>query len=292
MADRKDRKYILASDSTCDLPADLVKKMGVRMIKLSFEIDGESHLDGDVPYDDFYSKMRAGSVTKTSQISPANCEAFFEKMIKEGRDILYLAFSSGLSGTFNSACMARDNLIEKYPDAKIVCVDSLCASTGEGLLLYKAWEKMNEGLGLDELAQWIEDNKLHLCHLFTVDDLKYLHRGGRISKATAVAGAVLGIKPILHVDNEGRLVAIGKVRGRKQSLNKLVELMGERLGDYENPVIGICQGDCLGDADYVADLCRKKLGKDITVITSYTGTVIGAHSGPGTLALFFMGEER
>lgn len=287
-----DRQFVLASDSTCDLPADLVKKMKVRMIRLSFEIDGDVHSDGDMPYDDFYNKMRSGSVTKTSQISPAACESFFEKIINEGYDILYLAFSSGLSGTFNSSCMARDNLLEKYPDAKIVCVDSLCASTGEGLLLYKAWEKKEEGLGLDELAQWLEDNKLHLCHLFTVDDLKYLHRGGRISKATAVAGAVLGIKPILHVDNEGRLVAIGKVRGRKQSLSKLVELMGERLGDYENPVIGICQGDCLGDADYVADLAKQKLGKNIKVIVSYTGTVIGAHSGPGTLALFFMGEER
>ncbi|MBR1764186.1 MAG: DegV family protein [Ruminococcus sp.] len=287
-----DRKYILASDSTSDLPADVVQKMGVRMIKLSFEIDGETHADGDIPYDDFYAKMRAGSATKTSQVSPTTCEAFFEKILQEGYDILYLAFSSGLSGTFNSSCMARDNLLEKYPDARIVCVDSLCASTGEGLLLYKAWQKKQEGLGLDELAQWLEDNKLHLCHLFTVDDLKYLHRGGRISKATAVAGAVLGIKPILHVDNEGRLVAIGKVRGRKQSLNKLVELMGERLGDYENPVIGICQGDCLGDADYVAELAKQKLGRDIEVIISYTGTVIGAHSGPGTLALFFMGEER
>ena len=287
-----ERDFVLASDSTCDLPKDLVKKMGVRMIKLSYEIDGESHPDGDMPFDDFYNKMRAGSATKTSQISPALCESFFEKLINEGHDILYLAFSSGLSGTFNSACMTRDNLLEKYPEAKIICIDSLCASTGEGLLLYKAWEKMNEGLGFEELAQWLEDNKLHLCHLFTVDDLKYLHRGGRISKATAVAGAVLGIKPILHVDNEGRLVSIGKVRGRKQSLNKLVEIMGEKIGDYKNPVIGICQGDCLGDADYVAELAKQKLGHSIKVIISYTGTVIGAHSGPGTLALFFMGEER
>ncbi len=287
-----ERDFVLASDSTCDLPKDLVKKMGVRMIKLSFEIDGESHPDGDMPFDDFYNKLRAGSATKTSQISPALCESFFEKLINEGHDILYLAFSSGLSGTFNSACMARDNLLEKYPEAKIICIDSLCASTGEGLLLYKAWEKMNEGLGFEELAQWLEDNKLHLCHLFTVDDLKYLHRGGRISKATAVAGAVLGIKPILHVDNEGRLVSIGKVRGRKQSLNKLVEIMGEKIGDYKNPVIGICQGDCLGDADYVAELAKQKLGHSIKVIISYTGTVIGAHSGTGTLALFVMGEER
>ena len=291
MSDNK-RKYILMSDSTCDLPAELYSQLGVKILKLSFEIDGQSHSDGDMDYHEFYDKMRNGSLTKTSQISPAQAEAAFEKQIKNGLDILYLSFSSGLSGTFNSACMARDNLLEKYPDARIVCIDSLCASTGEGLLLYKAWEKMCEGYDIDELARWIEENKLHVCHLFTVDDLVYLQRGGRISKVTAVAGAILGIKPILHVDDEGRLVAIGKVRGRKQSLNKIIELMCERIEGYENPVIGISHGDCWGDADYIADLARKKLGQETKIITSYVGTVIGAHSGPGTLAFFFMGDKR
>lgn len=291
MSDNK-RKYILMSDSTCDLPAELYSQLGVKILKLSFEIDGQSHSDGDMDYHEFYDKMRNGSLTKTSQISPAQAEAAFEKQIKNGLDILYLSFSSGLSGTFNSACMARDNLLEKYPDARIVCIDSLCASTGEGLLLYKAWEKMCEGYDIDELARWIEENKLHVCHLFTVDDLVYLQRGGRISKVTAVAGAILGIKPILHVDDEGRLVAIGKVRGRKQSLNKIIELMCERIEGYENPVIGISHGDCWGDADYIAELARRKLGQETKVITSYVGTVIGAHSGPGTLAFFFMGDKR
>lgn len=291
MSDNK-RKYILMSDSTCDLPAELYSQMGVKILKLSFEIDGQSHSDGDMDYHEFYDKMRNGSLTKTSQISPAQAEAAFEKQIKNGLDILYLSFSSGLSGTFNSASMARDNLLEKYPDARIVCIDSLCASTGEGLLLYKAWEKMCEGYDIDELARWIEENKLHVCHLFTVDDLVYLQRGGRISKVTAVAGAILGIKPILHVDDEGRLVAIGKVRGRKQSLNKIIDLMCERIEGYENPVIGISHGDCWGDADYIAELARRKLGQETKVITSYVGTVIGAHSGPGTLAFFFMGDKR
>ena len=291
MSDNK-RKYILMSDSTCDLPAELYSQLGVKILKLSFEIDGQSHSDGDMDYHEFYDKMRNGSLTKTSQISPAQAEAAFEKQIKKGLDILYLSFSSGLSGTFNSACMARDNLLEKYPDARIVCIDSLCASTGEGLLLYKAWEKMCEGYDIDELARWIEENKLHVCHLFTVDDLVYLQRGGRISKVTAVAGAILGIKPILHVDDEGRLVAIGKVRGRKQSLNKIIDLMCERIEGYENPVIGISHGDCWGDADYIAELARRKLGQETKVITSYVGTVIGAHSGPGTLAFFFMGDKR
>ena len=287
-----DKKYVLVSDSTSDLPKELYKQMDVKTMSFSFEIDGKSYPDGGMDFHEFYDKMRGGSSTKTSQISPDTSEKFFEGFIKEGYDIICLSFSSGLSGSYNSACIARDNLMEKYPDARIICIDSLCASTGEGLLLYKAWEKKQEGMGIDELARWIEENKLHLCHLFTVDDLKYLQRGGRISKATAVAGSILGIRPILHVDDEGRLVAIGKVRGRKQSLNKLIELMGERIAGYDNPVIGICHGDCWGDADYVADLARQKLGQNIKVITSYTGTVIGAHSGPGTLALFFMGEKR
>ncbi|MBR4554670.1 MAG: DegV family protein [Ruminococcus sp.] len=286
------RKYVLISDSTCDLPSEIVSQMGIKLMKFTFEIDGKTYPDGGMEFHDFYDMMRHGSSTKTSQISPSQAEITFEEALKRGFDILCLSFSSGLSGTYNSACIARDNLMEKYPKAKIICIDSLCASTGEGLLLYKAWEKKRAGMGIDELARWIEENKLHLCHLFTVDDLKYLQRGGRISKATAVAGSILGIRPILHVDDEGRLVSIGKVRGRKQSLNKLIELMEERVSGYDNPVIGICHGDCWGDADYVADMARKKLGQNIKIIVSYTGTVIGAHSGPGTLAFFFMGDKR
>jgi len=290
MANKRD--YVIVTDSTCDLPVEVVAETGVIIMKMSFEIDGKSMLDGDMDYHDFYEKMRAGAATKTSQLTPATCESIFEKIIKSGRDVLCISFSSGLSGSFNSACIAKDNLAEKYSDAKIICVDSLCASTGQGLLVYKAWEQKKAGMDIDALADWVENNKLHLCHLFTVDDLKYLHRGGRISKATAVAGAILGIKPILHVDDEGRLVAIGKVRGRKQSLIKLVDLMAERVAGYKNPVLGISHGDCWGDADFVADLAQKKLGHSAKVIIAYTGTVIGAHSGPGTLAFFFMGEKR
>ena len=286
------RKYVLLSDSTCDLPPEEVSSMGVKLLRLSFEIDGQTHIDGDMDYHDFYEKMKNGAATKTSQLSPAQEEEAFEEYIKKGFDVLYLSFSSGLSGTYNSACIARENLLEKYPNAKIVVVDSLSASTGEGLLLYLASEKKREGLNIDQLASWIEANKLHIVHLFTVDDLVYLQRGGRISKAAAVAGAILGIKPILHVDDEGRLVKIDKVRGRKQSLNKIIDIMCERIQGYDNSVIGISHGDCWGDADYIAELARKKLGKDTKVITSYTGTVIGAHSGPGTLAFFFMGDKR
>ncbi|MBR1562605.1 MAG: DegV family protein [Ruminococcus sp.] len=284
--------YRLYSDSTCDLSKDLLDGMDVKILDLTYEVDSTTYVGDEMSMKVFYDKMRNGSMTKTSQISPAVYEAAFEEEIKNGYDILYLAFSSGLSGSYNGACIARDTLLEKYPEAKIVCIDSLCASTGEGLLLIKADRKKKEGLDIDALAEWLEANKLHLCHVFTVDDLKYLKRGGRVSAAAAIAGSVLGIKPILHVDNEGHLIPIGKIRGRKQSINKLVELVSEKVGGWENKEVAICQGDCMEDAEYAAQLIRDRLGSETIVHICYTGPVIGAHSGPGTLALFFMGEER
>ncbi len=284
--------YRLYSDSTCDLSENLLDGMDVKILNLTYEVDSTTYVGDEMSMKVFYDKMRNGSMTKTSQISPAVYEQAFEEEIKNGYDILYLAFSSGLSGSYNGACIARDTLLEKYPDAKIVCIDSLCASTGEGLLLIKADRKKKEGLDIDALAEWLEANKLHVCHVFTVDDLKYLKRGGRVSAAAAIAGSVLGIKPILHVDNEGHLIPIGKIRGRKQSINKLVELVSEKVGGWENKEVAICQGDCMEDAEYAAQLMRDRLGSDTIVHICYTGPVIGAHSGPGTLALFFMGEER
>ncbi len=284
--------YKLYSDSTCDLSEELLSKMDVTILDLSYEVDSTVYVGSEMSMKVFYDRMRNGAMTKTSQISPAVYEQAFENDIRNGYDILYLAFSSGLSGSYNGACIARDTLLEKYPDAKIVCVDSLCASTGEGLLLIKAEKKKKEGMELDKLAEWLEANKLHLCHVFTVDDLKYLRRGGRVSTAAAVAGSVLGIKPILHVDNDGHLIPIGKIRGRKQSINRLVELVSEKVGGWENTEVAICHGDCIADAEYAAKLMRERLGSDVVVHICYTGPVIGAHSGPGTLALFFMGEER
>lgn len=286
----KDRKYKLYSDSTCDLSDELLKGMDVEILDLSYEVDGKAHSGNDISMKEFYDAMRNGAVTKTSQISPSVYEAAFEKELAAGYDVLYLGFSSGLSGSFNAACIARDNLAEKYPEGKIKCVDSLCASTGEGLLLIKADEKKKSGMSIGELEIWLEANKLHLCHIFTVDDLKYLHRGGRVSKTAAIAGSILGIKPVLHVDNDGHLIPVGKVRGRKQSIDKLIEMMSERLGGWENPVAAICHGDCIEDAEYAAKQ-MKKLGAG-KVHICYTGPVIGSHSGPGTLAIFFMGEER
>lgn len=177
-----DRKYKLYSDSTCDLSEDILKNMDVTLLELSFEVNGVVKSKNDMTLPEFYSQMRNGAVTKTSQIGISDYEQAFEKELAAGYDVLYLGFSSGLSGSFNTSCIARDSVMEKYPEGKIICIDSLCASTGEGLLLIKADEKKKQGLSIDELAQWITDNRLHLCHVFTVDDLKYLHRGGRVSK--------------------------------------------------------------------------------------------------------------
>ncbi|MFA5659085.1 MAG: DegV family protein [Oscillospiraceae bacterium] len=286
------RDYVFLSDNTCDLPEDVIKELGISCISLAFEVDGVVFSgEKTLPIKDFYVKMRAGSSIKTSQISPDSFEEVFSKIVKSGRDVLYVGFSSGLSGTLNSARVAQRFVSERFPNAKIRIVDSLCASTGEGLLVYHAAMMKKEGKTIDEVTDWLEKNKLHLCHLFTVDDLMFLHRGGRVSKTSAIAGSILGIKPVLHVDNDGHLIPLSKVRGRKQSLNWLVDKMGERIGKWDNKIFAICHGDCIEDAEYVAKLVRDKYGIKKCII-SYTGTVIGAHSGPGTIALFFLGDYR
>ena len=286
------RPYKLYSDSTADLSEEILRDMDVSIVSLTFELNGKNYNDGDCPMDQFYKKLREGAVSKTAQIGPSTYEEVFEKDIIAGYYILYLGFSSGLSGSYNSSLIARDNLLEKYPEAKIVCIDSLCASTGEGLLLYKADEKKRNGMDIDNLAKWLEATKLHLCHVFTVDDLKFLRRGGRVSATAAFAGTLLGIKPLLHVDNDGHLIPLGKVRGRKHSLERLVDMMEERVKGWENPVVMICHGDARADAEFVEKLVKDRFGSQTDVRICYTGTVIGSHSGPGTLALFFMGEER
>ncbi len=286
------RPYILYCDSTCDLNSDVLAKMDAKILQLVFEVDGESFTNDNISMQEFYKRMRAGATTKTSQISTGVYIDVWEEELKKGYDILYLAFSSGLSGSYSSSLIARDTLLEKYPDAKIRIVDSLCASSGEGLLLYYAEKKKREGMDIDRLADWLEVTRYHLCHVFTVDDLKYLFRGGRVSRAAAIAGTVMNIKPVLNVDNDGHLIPQGKVRGRKQSINKLGEMIKERKGDHENKVVALSHGDCIEDAEYAVKMMKDIFGKDTEVIVNYTGPVIGAHSGPGTLALFFMGEYR
>ena len=286
------RPYTLFCDTTCDLPEERLAKMDCKLLPLTFEIDGKPYTTADISMQEFYRRMREDAVTKTSQIAVGVCEDAFEEEIKNGRDVLYLAFSSGLSGTYNSANIAKNNLIEKYPEAKIVVVDSLSASSGEGLLLIYAEQKKREGLTIDQLEAWIEVNRYKICHVFTVDDLKYLFRGGRVSRAAALAGTVLGIKPVLNVDNDGHLIPQDKVRGRKQSINRLGDMIRERKGNNENKIVTMSHGDCIEDAKYAEKMLKEIFGEDTEVVIAYTGPVIGAHSGPGTLALFFKGDYR
>lgn len=286
------KKYMICTDVTSDLPESYLKENNIVILYLSYNMGGVDYCGSkSLSPKEFYQKMRNGEMSKTSQVTPEAAEAEFERILLDGYDILHIGFSSGLSGSFNSARIAAENLSAKYPDSKIRVVDSLCASLGEGLLVFKAIELKKQGRELDEVAKWVEENKLHLCHMFTVDDLMYLHRGGRVSKASAIAGSILGIKPILHVDDEGHLIPIGKVRGRKQSLVELVDKMGEKMGNWENTTIAISHGDCEDEAIFIRDLIAKRFGIKNCII-NYVGTVIGAHSGPKTMALFFMGNER
>ena len=214
-----------------------------------------------------------------------------EKALAAGKDVLVLAFSSGLSTTYQSAVIAAEELKDAYPDCKIQVIDTLCASMGQGLLVWYACKKRDEGLSLDEVAQWVLDNRLHLCHWFTVDDLMYLKRGGRISAATALVGTMLQIKPLLHVDDEGHLINMTKTRGRKAAIDAMVKKAQELGAGYDNSTMFISHGDCLSDAEYLSRQLKEKCGvKDVLI--SYVGAVIGSHSGPGTLALFFLGSHR
>ena len=286
--------YIIATDNTADLPESYMQENGIACTYLSYTMDGKSYNYPDfLPESEFYSKVRAGSMPTTAQVNPDQGKELYRKYLDQGLDVLYIAFSSGLSGTYNSMRIAADEIREEYPDRKLIVIDSLCASLGEGLLVHYAMLLKKQGKSIDEVAEWLESHKLNLVHLFTVDNLFHLHRGGRVSKTTAIVGSMLNIKPILHVDNEGHLINIGKVRGRKKSLIELTDLMEEKIGSYKPScdTIFISHGDCEDDAKFVAERIGKKY-KLKTVLINYVGSVIGSHSGPGTLALFFLGDER
>lgn len=286
------REFIIATDSTVDLQKTFLEKKHVLTISLSYIMDGVTYKDLDgLSHEEFFEKLRKGSLPTTSQINPEEARKVLEPVVKEEKDILYIGFSSGLSGSYNSVGMAADDLMEDYPEAKIITIDSLCASMGEGLLLYKTLQLKEQGKSLDEIAEWIEENKLHICHNVTVDDLNHLHRGGRISKTTAVLGTMVKIKPIIHMDNEGKLVVIGKERGRKKSLLSLLDKMEKQMQGYENDVVMITHGDCIEDAKYLAEQIRKRFGIE-NIIINGIGSVIGSHTGAGVVAVFFMGNER
>lgn len=285
-------RYIITSDNTTDLPQEFIEKNNLPLAFLSYSIEGKEYSQEDgLEIGEFYRLMREGKMTKTGMVNPEGARALFEPVLQQGYDILHLAFSSGLSGTLASCETAAQELREEYPERRIEVVDTLAASLGEGLIVYKALKLKSEGKSMDEVLQWVQEQKLHLCHYFTVDDLHFLHRGGRVSKAAAVMGTMLGIKPVLHVDNDGHLIPLTKVRGRRQSLTKLVDYMQELAKGYENDIIFISHGDCIEDAQYVADQVRSRMGIQNFII-NHVGPTIGAHSGPGTVALFFFGDHR
>ena len=281
----------MITDSACDILPEKLKEWDVELIRLPylFTDDGKEHLDQDQPMHEFYNEMREGRVAKTSGINEDTFQNVFASFLEAGKDILYLAFSSGLSVTCENAKKVAAQLSEQYPDRKIRVVDSLCASAGQGLFVYLAVKNRDKGMSLDENADAMEADKLHLCHWFTVEDLKYLKRGGRISAATALLGTALNVKPVLHVDNEGHLIKMIQTHGRKKSIRKMAEKLGETI--LEDTPIFISHGDCLEDAQLLAKIIREEYGREVELIT-LIGSVIGAHAGPGTLALFFRGSER
>lgn len=286
------RDYVITVNSTVDVPKEWLEERHVPVIPLKYTIDGETYTDMEgLSAKEFFDKLREGKMSTTSQVNPEEAAAELEPYIKEGKDILHLGFSSGLSGTLNSMRIAGEMLKEKYPEAKVIVIDTLCACLGEALLLYKALQQKEKGMNIDELAKWVEENKLHVCHNVTVDDLNHLHRGGRVSKTTAVLGTLVQIKPIIHMDDNGKLQVIGKERGRKKSLNKIVDMAVEQSKGWDNDIIMITHGDCIDDAEYVAKLVREKMGID-NILINNIGTVIGSHTGPGVVAVFCMGNKR
>lgn len=286
--------YVITTDNTTDLPDEYVEKHGLGMMSLTYMIDGETYnKKHELPYKEFYTKMRAGSMPTTSQVNPEEAKAEFREFLKRSKNIIHIAFSSGLSGSYNSARIAAEELMEEDPTCRITVVDSLCASLGEGLFVHQALVRKEAGMDYEELVKWLEEHKLNVVHNFTVDDLFHLYRGGRVSKAAAVLGTMINLKPVLHVDNEGHLIPLSKVRGRKKSLVTLVDCMEKQIGNWKdkNDIVFISHGDCLEEAQFVADQVKERFGISSFIIHP-VGPTIGAHSGPGTLALFYMGEYR
>ena len=286
-------EYVIYTDSSCDLSAENIAARGMYYSSLTFRFNDseKEYSNSDMAIADFYQKMRGGSVAKTAAVNSETFAIEFEKLLKEGKDILYIGFSSGLSTTYNSARIAAEQLRGDYPERKIITVDTLAASAGIALLIDLVIEKKNAGATIEEAAKFAEDTKLKISHWFTVDDLVYLKRGGRVSATTAFVGNMLGIKPVLHVDNDGHLINVSKVRGRKTSIAALADKYGELAVDTANGKVYISHGDCLKDAEELARIIETKYGAKTQVITD-VGPVIGAHSGPGTIALFFVSKER
>lgn len=284
-------EFVIFADSSVDLTPDWVEKYDLHIVSLRLFINEKEEDSARLETHAFYERLRNGEVASTSAPNLEDYLEPMEQVLQAGKDILYIGFSTGLSSSFQTGKLAMDELSEKYPDRKLYAVSSLCASTGHGLLVLLAAMKRESGASIEDVRDYVEETKLHLCHWFTVDDLMFLKRGGRISASTAIVGTMLNIKPVLHVDNEGHLINMSKARGRKASLNAVFDKAKETAIDPASQIMAICHGDCIGDAEYVANRLKTELGVREVVICP-TGAVIGAHSGPGTLALFFIGTER
>ena len=285
--------YKIITDSACDLPVKMLQELDVTTVALTVNFRGETRNDSvdDAQVKELYDAMRGGEVATTAAVNPDGWSKVIESAVAEGFDAFVLAFSSGLSTTYQSAVIAANELAEKYPQRKIMVVDGCAAALGQGLFVWHICKMRDVGLSLEELAAWAEENKNHVAHWFTVDDLVYLKRGGRVSAATALVGTMLNIKPVLHVDNEGHLVSMVKARGRKAAINTLVSKLQELGGDWDNSTVFSCHADCIDDAQRLAEIVKEKCGVQETFIGNL-GAVIGSHAGPGTLALFFMGNEK
>lgn len=287
-------EFKIVTDTTADLPESYLTEHNVGCMFVSYTIDGVNYKEENaMEARAFYEKMRTGTMPTTSQINPAEFREYFAEYQKECRNILYLAFSSGLSGTYNNARLAAQEMMEEQPDCKIIVIDTKCASLGEGLLVHKAVQLKEAGKSMEETAAWVEEHIANLVHVFTVDDLNHLHRGGRVSKTAAVLGTLAGIKPVLHVDDEGHLIPVDKVRGRKKSLHALVNYMEEHMGSLkeQNDIVFVSHGDAKENAEAVAAEIKERFGIQSFLIHTI-GPTIGTHAGPGTIALFFMGEKR
>lgn len=287
------RDYVIFTDSSCDLEPSLLTQWEVPFVSLTvkFDEDARSFNNFDMPFHEFYERMRKGSVARTAAANMESFKEAFEPYVKQGKDILYIGFSSGLSTTVNSGAMAAKELMEEYPGSRILVEDTFAASAGFGLLVYLTVQEKQKGADLDQAAKFVEDTRFHLCHWFTVDDLVYLKRGGRISAAAAFVGGVLKVKPVLHMDNPGHLINMFKARGRRASIKALADKYGELALNPGKDIVFISHGDCLEDARLLEQMLKERFGATVQIIT-YVGPVIGSHSGPGTLALFFLGRER
>lgn len=287
--------FKIITNTTADLPMDYINKHQLGLVYFNYTMDGNSYgKDAEFDWKEFYRLMRQdGKMPTTSQVNPEQYKEYFMEFLKEDSQLLYLSFSSGLSGSCSNAMLAAQELMEEREDCKILVVDSKCASMGEGLFVHKAVQKKLQGSSLEETAEYLKALVPHLTHVFTVDDLNHLYRGGRVSKTAAIVGTIAGIKPILHVDDEGHLIPFSKTRGRKKSLNSLVDYMEEKTKGClnKNDIIFISHGDALEDAEYVKNEIEKRFGIHEFLI-NHIGPTIGAHSGPGTIALFFEGNSR